>query len=715
MAELVEPAAYDPVWRRWSLEHLPLVPAGFKLRLREGVADQYRVIERLLNEADEVVNACDAGREGELIFRYVAQLAGCSAPVLRLWVSSLTDEALRSGLASLRPGQEFDRLADAARSRAESDWLVGLNATRALTCRARQGGGQGLLTVGRVQTPTLAMIVGRRQAIEGFEPESFWQIKAMFAAENGQWEATWFRGKGSGPPPRGRDAEPTPDERLPDEAAAGQVAQATKDGSAEVTTARRKRTREQPPLLFDLTSLQRRANQRYGLSAQKTLEVAQALYERRKVLTYPRTDARYLTPDQVPGLPDVVRGLQPIAPYTAVATALLAAPIQPGKRVVDASEVGDHHAIVPTGRTPSGALSADEKRVFDLVARRFLAALSEDAVFDVSTLIVSVSPAAGANLPSGVDTPLRYRARGRVCRQAGWRTIDPPASSRQVDLPPVEENDPVDVAAVRVAPGKTRPPRPFNDGTLLRAMETAGRALSDDALIRALRGKGLGTPATRAAILQTLLARAYVERRGKELHATDQGCALIAAIPVAALKSAELTGGWEGRLTDLAEGRPPGRAAFMDEVVAWVGEVTDAIAAADPAALRAGDQEPALGDCPGCAAPVRRRGPVWSCDTGRDCPFVVFETMSKRKISERMVKRLLCDGQTPVVKGFRSKAGRAFSAGLRWDPEARRVSFLFPPREGDACPDCGLGKVIRGKRTLGCSRWREGCGYVSKD
>ncbi|MBX2802437.1 MAG: DNA topoisomerase 3 [Myxococcales bacterium] len=750
MAELQEPAFYDAAWKSWSLQGLPMLPERMALRLRGEAGDQFGVLESLLRhpELEDVVNACDAGREGELIFRYVYELARCQAPVQRLWISSLTDQAIQQGWAALRPGSDFDRLADAARSRAESDWLVGLNATRALTCLARDAGGSGLLSVGRVQTPTLAMIVGRDLDIEAFVPQDFWQVKATFEGvqlppevELRTWEAIFFdptAKETDGPKADrqlGKRKEVPKAERLDTEEAAQAIAAAVAERVGEVETAERKEVREPPPLLYDLTSLQRRANQRYGLSAQRTLALAQELYEQHKLITYPRTDARYLTPDQVPGIPAILKGLSPISVYAPMVAGLLAnGPPQPGSRVIDAAEVGDHHAIIPTGRTPSASLSADAKRIFDLVARRFMAALSLEAIFDVTRLVVAV-PTDG-ELPEGLTAPVRFRARGRVCRQEGWRAIDPPGRSKETELPAVNVGDDAAVREVRTPKGQTRPPRPHTDATLLRAMETAGRTLDDSALIRALRGKGLGTPATRASILQTLIDRRYVVRKGRDLRATDRGRALVAAVPVPALLSAELTGEWEGQLAQMADGKGKARPAFMGEVRTYVSEIVDAMKVAPPPEVDPEEAGPSLGECPACGRPVRKRGKVWACDAGRSCAFVVFSRMSKRAISARMVKQLLADGRSPVVKGFKSKAGKDFSAGLLWDEERGRVGFFFEdekprdrggqqpseqrssapstpagPREGAICPTCGTGRIIRGRTALGCSEWRAGCGY----
>ncbi|MEZ4238876.1 MAG: DNA topoisomerase [Myxococcota bacterium] len=440
MAELEEPAHYQAAWKRWSFDTLPMVPEAFTVRPRKSAADQLGVLRRLLRDPDttEVVNACDAGREGELIFRWVMELCGCTKPALRLWTSSLTDAAIKSAWAKLSPASAWDRLGAAARCRAEADWLVGMNATRALTCRAQDAGSSQLLSVGRVQTPTLAMIVARDREIAAFVPETYYRVEAAFEAEAGRFVARWFRdGAASDEPERpseDRDAEAPHAERFADRELAERLAAWVVGRPAAVERAERKRTRERPPLLYDLTSLQRRANQRYGLSAARTLEIAQALYEKHKLVTYPRTDSRYLTDDQVPGLPQILQGLEPIGPYTASVQALLAQPqrlASPGPRVVNAAEVGDHPAILPTGRTPPADLAPDEKRVFDLVARRLLAALSTDALFDQTRLVVAVPAEAEAlaalNGEAGdVTAPVRFRAQGRVCADPGWRAIDPP-------------------------------------------------------------------------------------------------------------------------------------------------------------------------------------------------------------------------------------------------------------------------------------------------
>lgn len=743
MAELVDPSTYNPEWKRWDPERLPMLPEQFQIQARQGAEEQVAVLKRLLAdpECTEVINACDAGREGELIFRYVMQLAACDKPVQRLWVSSMTDKAIKAAWAKLRPGPDFDPLADAARCRAEADWLVGLNATRAMTCLVRQAGGGQLLSIGRVQTPTLAMIVERDRAIAEFVPEDFWTVKAQIQgqgeeAEGLRFPADWFdhlagtekSDKGKKDPGDDEvDKGPSNDTRLSSPEQAEQVVQAAVGRPGKVLSASRRKKVEPPPLLYDLTALQRRANQRYGLSAQKTLEIAQALYERHKLITYPRTDARYLTPDQAGELPGILQALSGLSVYAPFAQGILnAGPIQPGKRVINAAEVGDHHAILPTDRQPNaGALNPDEKRIYDLVARRLMAALSPDAHFALAKLVVVVDPDPEAPLPEHVKAPLHFRAKGRMRTQAGWQAVDPPKKRKDTELPVLAVEDPIHCAEAEAKKGQTRPPQPHNDASILKGMETAGRDLDDAALKRVMRQSGLGTPATRASILGTLERRGFVLRDGKHLRSTERGQNLIKAVPIEELKSAELTGRWEARLSQVAEGKEQ-RDRFMADVRNRTGEIVQAILEADPpAAEDIEDDRPILGTCPICQTPVREGKGAYSCAKGRACSFVIFKKVAKRPVSKRMVATLLKGEKTKVLKGFKSKKGKDFEAALMLDPEGK-VRFDFPPRQapdpatakdpaGMRCPNCGNGRIIRGRAGWGCDRWREGCGWRRMD
>lgn len=785
LAELCEPHEYDPRWKSWSPELLPILPERLRVRPSRAGARHLALLHRLMRarEVGTIVNACDAGREGELIFRYVHELGGCDKPVRRLWISSLTAEAIRHGMAHLRPGAELDALADAARSRADADWLVGINATRALTGLARQGSSRApLMSVGRVQTPTLALIVRREQEIEAFTSEPYWQVWATFALQRGAgtYQGLWHRpgsrapggahgedGDGEREPgargaakARGKDEHGARDRddhatRLPTRAEAEAIAAAVNGRAGAIAEVERKTVREKPPLLFDLTNLQKTANQRFRMSARRTLDLAQALYETHKAITYPRTDSRHLTPDMAAELPDLLRALA--RPYGELAAQALARGVPAGTRMIDASQVGDHHAIIPTAAVPDlDRLSADERRVYELVARRFLAGFFPDAVFENTRIETEVEGH-------------RFGSSGRVCVEPGWHAAEPPAASRTREraLPLVQRGEPVDTTEVEIREGKTQPPRRYTEATLLGAMEHAGRGLDDAALRRALRDVGLGTPATRAAIIETLLERKYIERKAGELHPTAHGRALIAAVPVEDLLSAELTGAWEQKLAAIAAGRAS-RERFMDEIRAFTTRIVEACARATPPALATSDASPAeaLGVCPLCKTPVTEGFKAYQCGSGKRCSFVIWKRVAGRKVSPALVRVLLGRGRSQVLKGFRSKKGKRFSAALTLGPDGK-VELAFedgPARARDAaadgagahaggeepatpkratrrrsraptaatpkaatleraatrkaasgpppCPACGQGHIIRGNRAWGCSRWREACRFV---
>ena len=679
LVELDEPASYDGRWKAWRMDTLPMVPAAFKLRAVPNTRDQLRAVCDLLRDKrfSEVINACDAGREGELIFRYVYQLAGSCIPIRRLWISSLTDEAIRNGFAALRPGRDMEALADAARCRSEADWLVGLNATRAVTIRHRRGDSSTLFSIGRVQTPTLAILVEREKQIRAFVPQDFWLLKAEFTTGGGaKFSATFALGKAN---------------RL---ASAG-LAETVRDrdrehGAAEdpqgpvLESLKQSKTREPPPLLFDLTSLQRTANKRFGLSAKATLEAAQALYERTKVLTYPRTDSRHLTGDMAKELERIVGGVEKIADYAGFARALLDHPPRAGKRVFDDSKVSDHHAIIPTGKpVDPKSLGRDEQRIFDLVVRRFLGAFYPDAEFAQTEAVVRVGPDAGektaasaaddaATIATLPPTPDRFVARGRVRTVAGWQEVaglgdeadeksgkkgkkkdEDDDESATSTLPVLAEGDRLAGDFATLAK-KTKPPSRHTEATLLSAMENAGKLVDDEEMRAAMKDSGLGTPATRAAIIETLLKRTFVLREGKHLVPTPMGIGLIEALPVQSLASPELTGNWEARLARIARGQEQ-RAAFMGDIASYVKEVVDAIRAAAPMA---------------------------------DVPMSAQKSPSGK------------DTHRP-----RRKSKKAETSASRPSEARQGIADLV-------CPSCKQGRVIAGKRGWGCSRWREGCKFV---
>lgn len=572
---LCEPHEVRPDWKRWRAESLPMIPEAWKLKPLEGSREQLDIVAEVLRdpEVDEVVCATDAGREGELIFRYVVEYLGVEKPVQRLWISSLTPDAIAAGFAALRDGRDFDPLADAAKARSRADWLVGMNLTRAYTVAHGD-----LLSVGRVQTPTLAMLADREREIAAFVPEDYLELVATFEPdlsvptkerEANRYAGTWFRPEAPRPKP---PADPVAaaeeavervaqSQRLPpdgEEAAA--IEARVRAGAARVERIDARERRMPPPLLYDLTELQRHANRLFGFSAQRTLDVAQRLYERHKVLSYPRTDSRVLSAEIAKTLPRVVNAIAD--PYRdRLAEGTGTRPL--GKRYVDDTRVGDHHAIIPTTVSVGSArLDADEQKLYDLVCRRLLAAWHEDERSETTTVITAV------HSDDAVD---RFRSRGTRVLREGWRVLDL-RSARPRDevlLPAVlEPEQSQTVVDVEAESKQTRPPRRFSEATLLTAMETAGRALDDDELREAMRECGLGTPATRAATIETLLARGYIERRKKALHTTEKGLALIDAVHPD-VKSPALTGRFEAQLAEIGRGTLP-LDAFMREMEGFV-------------------------------------------------------------------------------------------------------------------------------------------------
>ncbi len=607
LVRLAEPPEIRPEWKRWSAGDLPLLPPKWPLVVADATKGQFAVVRKALRDpgVSEVVCATDAGREGELIFRYILEAAGCRKPIRRLWISSLTPEAIRRGFASLRPLSDFDPLADSAHARARADWLVGMNLSRAATLAHGE-----LFSVGRVQTPTLALLVEREKAIRAFVPEDYLEVVATFATvgdAEGRYRGTWFRGGRHTPEAR----------RLPkDGTEASAVVERVRAGRAEVESVESETRRLPPPLLYDLTELQRHANRLHGLSAKETLAAAQSLYETRKLLTYPRTDSRHLSRDVAASLPAVVAAIA--EPYAA----LLAAgtgerPL--GHRFVDDSKVTDHHAILPTAVSAAGMdLSRDERRVYDLVCRRLLMAWHDEHVFAVTTVITRV-----ASEPATVD---RFLSSGTMVQQAGWKVLDPAPSrparpggeargredEAEPDLPPgLAAGQPKRVAAVEAVEKTTRPPRRFTDATLLTAMETAGAHLDDRELSEAMKERGLGTPATRAEIIETLLRRGYAERQGRTLAATDTGIRLVDLVHPQ-LKSAALTGEWEAQLARIRK-KEVALPEFMGRIEAFVRELVGqtcprgatVVSSAEGPAVRAIPSEPKKRESLGMPPPAR--------------------------------------------------------------------------------------------------------------
>lgn len=632
LVALAEPHQMDPAWRRWQLDLLPMVPARWPLHVVHETREQFEAVRRVLcdREVTRVVCATDAGREGELIFRYIYEAAGCTKPVSRLWISSLTEDAIQQGFQRLQAGRAYDGLADAARGRSRADWLVGMNLSRAYSLAFGQD-----LSVGRVQTPTLSMVVARELAIRAFVPEDYLEVEATFAPEpprEGEaYKGTYFRpdlmpardkrptrsrreegrggARGAGSarepdPAKGDDLEHA--RRLPkDGEEAARILARALSGEATIASVEAETRRLPPPLFYDLTELQRHSNRLFGLSAQRTLDIAQALYERHKLISYPRTDSRHISRDVAATLGGVVRAIEGAYPGL-IAVGSGTRPL--GPRFVDDAKVTDHHAILPTGARPSGALSADEQRLYDLICRRLLSAWHGDHVYAVTTVITVIRSPPEA--PGGEALVDHYTSSGTAVEDAGWKVLDLGYGARSArrgsgkakgsaageDEPPrgdqalpggLRKGERRKVQDAIVIPKQTRPPPRFTEATLLTAMETAGRAIEEKELSDAMRDTGLGTPATRAAIIETLLRREYVVRAGKSLEATDKGVALIDVVHPD-VKSPAMTGAWEAKLGKVQRGDHD-LPSFMAAIEAYVREVVEKVKGEAPAgaAIRA--------------------------------------------------------------------------------------------------------------------------------
>ena len=616
LATLKEPQDYDPSLKKWSLDSLPIVPDRFGLKViaEGGARKQFGVIQRLFRNAESLIAATDAGREGELIFRYILELTGSvGKPTQRLWLSSLTEGAIRDAFRNLKPLADYDRLYDAARCRSEADWLVGLNATRYYTVKYRGARGR-LWSVGRVQTPVLAMIANRDNEIRVFRSEPFWELLTRY-------RDVTFRFNG---------------DRCTVQADAEALLDQVVEQPFTITKVDRKPERERPPLLHDLTDLQREMNRRYGMSADSTLKAAQSLYES-KLISYPRTDSRHLSRDLKPKMPGILKDLQKQWP-TEVGRLDLSR-LTADARIYDDAKVNDHHAIIPTGKAP-GALGPGLKKVYDAIVLRLIAAFYPACVREVTTVL-------------GQAAQVTFRAKGVRVVEPGWTVLDPrkpnPAAEDAQVLPEfrVGETGP---HAATIRQGETSPPKPFTEGSLLGAMETAGKFVEDEALREALKERGLGTPATRASVIETLLGREYIIREGKNLAATDLGRYLIALVADRALKSPELTGDWEAKLREVERGQLDST-AFMAEIVRYAGAVSHPSpesAAVDP------DQ---WGPCPICGRGVIEGKRGFGCSGWKDgCPFKLWREQGGRSLTDQEIRRLLqhralfpAEGTDPVV------------------------------------------------------------------
>jgi DNA topoisomerase III len=670
LLELAAPEEYDPKRGRWSFRHLPVIPPRFDLApIDNRSSSQLGVLLKLIKRKDVsgLVNACDAGREGELIFRCIVQYAGTKKPIARLWLQSMTPAAIRESFERLRPEREVLPLADAAKSRSEADWLVGINGTRAMTAFNSREGGFYLTTVGRVQTPTLAILLEREERIRAFVPRDYWEVHARFATGAGEYSGRWvdpdFR--------KDDDGEKKP-ERLWSADEAQQIAAACA-GKTALATEETKPSTQLSPLLFDLTSLQREANSRFGYSAKRTLSLAQALYEKYKLITYPRTDSRALPEDYLGPVKKTLDTLRDSTYAPFAENVLKQGWAKPNKRIFNNAKVSDHFAIIPTPLSAKH-LGEAEAKLYDLVARRFLAVFYPAAEYLQTLRVTRV----GGH---------HFKTEGRVLQRPGWLAVyGKPGQGENEGLPPIGPNEKLRVIEAVAAANRTKPPARYTEATLLSAMEGAGKLVEDDELRAAMEAKGLGTPATRAAIIEGLISEEYVHRSGKELVPTPKAFSLFFALrhfEVSEITSPELTGDWEFKLKLIEAGKLK-REEFMVHIESVTrdlverirnGHIPDTAFATVPA------------PCPKCGGLVHENYRKFQC---QQCDFSLWRVVSGREWSPEEVAQLLTARFVGPVTGFRSRAGKPFSGGVRLTDDFR-IEFDFgrgiPSGEADAMPD----------------------------
>jgi DNA topoisomerase-3 len=681
LVQLAEPDEYDDRFKKWRMADLPIVPEHFKLVVRdERSKKQMNVVKRQLgrDDVERVVNACDAGREGELIFAYLYEKAGSKKPVQRLWLNSMTQKAIKEAFEGLRPSSEFATLEEAARSRSEADWIVGMNATRAATIRLRSSF-DGAVSLGRVQTPTLAILAQREQEIRDFKPEPYWIVDARFAALPESPRRAYEGRFHAGANPRITTAE---------EAAA--IVAACEGGTGTITKLEKRETKERPPLLYDLTSLQSHASSLFGFTARRTLGAAQRLYEEHKALTYPRTNSRYLTSDMVPEIKPIAELVGSQREYAAASRYVAGLDVLPLGRVVNDAKVTDHHAIIPTNaeRHPVDKMDDDDRKVYDLVVRRFLAAFHPEAVSENTRVETTVAE----NV---------FRTRGKVLLVPGWRGVYGAIAEgegagrdedegREQQLPKLERGEEAKVEKVASEAKETKPPHRFNDGSLLRAMETAGKLVDEEELREAMKDSGIGTPATRAAIIERLLQVGYTERDGRALVVTEKGLNVIRLLGEHALTSPGLTGAWEHRLANIETGQDS-RKAFMGDIVKFAEETVGELDAKlkDVRIPRAN-----LGPCPVCGHDIIENRKGYSCWSRDDpgCGFVIWKSKAGKQLPIAVAREVIKTGRTEKpVTGFKGRSGKSFRArlALQQSEDGKwRVEFDEPwAREGAKPPE----------------------------
>ncbi len=649
LVTLAEPEDYNKKWKMWRLVLLPVIPDTFKLKAISGSKERLKVIKKWMtsDEVGVVINACDAGREGELIFRNIYQNTRCKKPMRRLWLSSMTVSAIREAFERLKPGEDFDLLGDAARCRSEGDWLVGINGTRVFTARFKV-----LLSVGRVQTPTLAILVERERGIQNFSPVPYWEIFAEFRTGEKTYQGKWT----------------AKEDRLYKEEDTLSLLEKIEGKEGTVGEFSDRKSKEVHPLLYDLTELQRDANRRYGFSARRTLNAAQRLYEAHKLITYPRTDSRYLSNDLLSLTEECWNMLGQCGFADITRKRFDRRKALSDKRVFDSSKVRDHHAIIPTGEKVNwDSLKADEYKIMDLVVKRFLSAFLPDALW------------AHRRIKTIVQEEI-FLSRSKVLEEAGWREVygEKPHTGGEEYLPIVEEGEKVMTVRSWSERKETKPPPRYTEATLLSAMEAAGRFVEEEELQEALKSSGIGTPATRASIIERLIEVGYVERDGKTLFPTPKGMELIGLverIPVPELASPQLTGEWEKKLSQIESGNFE-RKQFMEEIKQLAVDMVEKVKNKEDTGEREKMNQP-VGKCPLCGAPVLENRSAFGCSRWKEgCSFTLWKRVLSRQISRIQAQKLIKTGRTDKISGFRSKKGRRFSARLVLQ-EAGKIGFEF--------------------------------------
>jgi DNA topoisomerase-3 len=754
LLEIQAPEEFDVKRGKWSFAHLPVIPPHFDVKPMDKTKTRLNAIVKQTKRKDvtAVINACDAGREGELIFRLIQQYSKVKLPVQRLWLQSMTPQAIRDGFNALRSDKQMLPLADAARCRSEADWLVGINGTRAMTAFNSRDGGFFLTTVGRVQTPTLSVVVEREEKIRKFLSRDYWEVHATFCAQAGDYNAKWFDPswkKAAANAAVGNDEADVElrADRLWTEREAQAIADAVRGQKASVTEESKPST-QASPLLFDLTSLQREANGKFGFSAKTTLSIAQSLYERHKALTYPRTDSRALPEDYVPVVKQTFEmladsGMRHLAPYAA--TALKDGYIKASRRIFDNAKVSDHFAIIPTLLAPHG-LSETEQKIYDLVVRRFMAVFFPSAEYQITTRITTVAAAPGrpkqGTAPAGGDEAHEvasvgahlghsFKTEGKVLVKPGWLTIYGKEAQDEVkdgddknptNLVQVKPGELVNTQAVDPKALKTRPPARYSEATLLGAMEGAGKTIEDDELRAAMHEKGLGTPATRSSIIEGLIAEKYMLREGRELIPTAKAfqlMTLLRGLGVEELSKAELTGEWEYKLSQMEHGKLS-RESFMAEIATMTERMVKKAKEYDRDTVP-GDYATLSAPCPNCGGIVKENYRRYTC-TGKagaeeGCGFSFGKTPAGRTFEVAEVEQFLRDKKIGPLDGFRSKAGWPFTAEMviKFDEESKNYKLEFDfgdDKKGEdsgelidfsgqeslgACPKCGAAVFEHGK------------------